>query len=69
VGHISIANGSNIGAKSGVNNTIKEENQNWNGLPLLPFRESLKAQVVTRRLPDLEKRIEELENIIKNRLL
>jgi UDP-3-O-[3-hydroxymyristoyl] glucosamine N-acyltransferase len=69
VGHISIANGSNIGAKSGVNNTIKEENQSWNGLPLLPFRESLKAQVVTRRLPDLEKRIEELENIIKNRLL
>jgi UDP-3-O-[3-hydroxymyristoyl] glucosamine N-acyltransferase len=69
VGHISIANGSNIGAKSGVNNTIKEENQSWNGLPLLPFRESLKVQVVTRRLPDLEKRIEELENIIKNRML
>jgi UDP-3-O-[3-hydroxymyristoyl] glucosamine N-acyltransferase len=69
VGHISIANGSNIGAKSGVNNSIKEENQNWNGLPLMSFRESLKVQVVTRRLPDLEKRIEELENIIKNRLL
>jgi UDP-3-O-[3-hydroxymyristoyl] glucosamine N-acyltransferase len=69
VGHISIANGSNIGAKSGVNNTIKEENQSWNGVPLTPFRESLKIQVVTRRLPDLEKRIEELENIIKNRLL
>jgi len=69
VGHISIANGSNIGAKSGVNNTIKEENQSWNGLPLTSLRESLKVQVVTRRLPDLEKRIEELENIIKNRLL
>lgn len=69
VGHISIANGSNIGAKSAVNNTIKEENQSWNGFPLSPLRESLKIQVVTRRLPDLEKRIEELENIIKNRLL
>jgi UDP-3-O-[3-hydroxymyristoyl] glucosamine N-acyltransferase len=69
VGHISIANGSNIGAKSAVNNTIKEENQNWNGFPLTSLRESLKVQVVTRRLPDLEKRIEELENIIKNRLL
>ena len=69
VGHISIANGSNIGAKSGVNNSIKEENQNWNGFPLTSLRESLKVQVVTRRLPDLEKRIEELENIIKNRLL
>lgn len=69
VGHISIANGSNIGAKSGVNNTIKEENQSWNGLPLLQYRESLKTQVVTRRLPELEKKIEELENIIKLRLL
>jgi UDP-3-O-[3-hydroxymyristoyl] glucosamine N-acyltransferase len=69
VGHISIANGSNIGAKSAVNNTIKEENQSWNGFPLSPLRESLKVQVVTKRLPDLEKRIEELENIIKNRLL
>jgi UDP-3-O-[3-hydroxymyristoyl] glucosamine N-acyltransferase len=69
VGHISIANGSNIGAKSGVNNTIKEENMSWNGVPLTSFRDSLKVQVVTRRLPDLEKRIEELENIIKERLV
>ena len=35
----------------------------------MPLRDSLKAQVVTRRLPDLEKRIEELENIIKKGLL
>ncbi|NQV75998.1 MAG: UDP-3-O-(3-hydroxymyristoyl)glucosamine N-acyltransferase [Bacteroidetes bacterium] len=69
VGHISIANGSNIGAKSGVNNSIKEENMSWNGVPLTSLRDSLKVQVVTRRLPDLEKRIEELENIIKKRLL
>lgn len=69
VGHISIANGSNINAKSGINSTIKEENQSWSGIPLLPYRESLKTQVVTRRLPELEKKIEELENIIKSRLL
>lgn len=68
VGHINIANGSNIGAKSGVNNTIKEENMSWNGVPLTTVRESLKVQVVTRRLPELEKRIEELENIIKERV-
>lgn len=68
VGHISIARGSNIGAKSGVNNSIKEENKSWNGVPLTSVRDSLKVQVVTRRLPELEKRIEELENIIKERI-
>lgn len=68
VGHISIANGSNIGAKSAVNNSIKEENMSWNGWPMMTYRDSLKAQVVIRRLPELEKRIEELESIIKQRL-
>lgn len=68
VGHISIANGSNIGAKSAVNNSIKEENKNWNGFPMMTYRDSLKSQVIIRRLPELEKRIEELENIIKERL-
>lgn len=66
VGHITIANGSNIGAKSGVNNSIKEENLSWNGVPLGTYRESLKVQVVTKRLPELEKRIQELERIIKD---
>ncbi|MFA5243765.1 MAG: UDP-3-O-(3-hydroxymyristoyl)glucosamine N-acyltransferase [Pedobacter sp.] len=68
VGHITIANGSNIGAKSGVNNSIKEENKSWNGHPLATYRESLKYLVVTKRLPELEKRIEELESILKERL-
>jgi UDP-3-O-[3-hydroxymyristoyl] glucosamine N-acyltransferase len=64
VGHITIANGSNIGAKSGVNNSIKEENMSWNGVPLATYRDSLKTQVVMKRLPELEKRILELEKII-----
>lgn len=68
VGHISIANGSNIGAKSAVNNSIKEENMSWNGWPMMTYRDSLKAQVITRRLPELEKRIKELENLINERL-
>jgi len=68
VGHITIANGSNIGAKSGVNNSIKEENKSWNGVPLGTYRESLKVQVVMKRLPELEKRILELEKIIKDQL-
>lgn len=68
VGHISIANGSNIGAKTGVNNSIREENLSWNGSPLMSYRESLKSQVIIKRLPELEKRILELESKIKDRL-
>jgi len=68
VGHITIANGSNIGAKSGVNNSIKEENMSWNGVPLGTYRDSLKTQVVMKRLPELEKRILELEKIIKDNI-
>ena len=67
VGHINIANGSNIGAKTAVNNSIKEENMSWNGFPMMSFRDSLKSQVVIKRLPDLEKRIEDLEKILKDR--
>jgi UDP-3-O-[3-hydroxymyristoyl] glucosamine N-acyltransferase len=65
VGHISIANRTNIGAKSGVNNSIKEENLSWNGVPLSPYRESLRSQVIMRRLPELEKKIRELEEIVR----
>lgn len=61
VGHITIAKGSNIGAKSGVNNSIKEENKNWNGVPLTNYRDSLKIQVLMMRLPEMYKKIEELE--------
>ena len=64
VGHISIAKGSNIGAKSGVNNSIKEESKNWNGVPLTGYRDSLKIQVLMLRLPDMYKKIEELEKQI-----
>jgi UDP-3-O-[3-hydroxymyristoyl] glucosamine N-acyltransferase len=66
VGHITIANGSQINAKSGISKSITEENKQWNGAPISPFRESLKMQAVYRRLPDLEKRIEELEQMLRD---
>ncbi len=64
VGHISIAKKSNIGAKSGVNNSIKEEGKNWNGVPLTNYRDSLKIQVMMLRLPGMYQKIEALEKQI-----
>jgi UDP-3-O-[3-hydroxymyristoyl] glucosamine N-acyltransferase len=66
VGHINIAKGSQINAKSGISKSITEENKQWNGTPVSPFRDSLKMQAVYRRLPELEKRIEELEQLLRD---
>ncbi len=66
VGHINIAKGSQINAKSGISKSITEENKQWNGAPVSPFRDSLKMQAVYRRLPDLEKKIEELEQKLRD---
>lgn len=66
VGHIHIAKGSQINAKSGISKSITEENKQWNGAPVSPFRDSLKMQAVYRRLPELEKRIEELEQLLRD---
>lgn len=64
-GHLTIADGSQFGAQTGINSSIKEENKQWGGSPYLPVKDYLRAHVNLRRLPDLEKRVKELEDIIK----
>lgn len=61
VGHITIADGSQFGAQSGINSSIKEPNQKWNSTPAFELKDSLRAITVYRKLPDLLKRIEALE--------
>lgn len=64
VGHISIANGSQIQAQSGVNRTIAEEGKKWSGTPVAPYNAQMRSQVVYSRLPELERRLEELEHLL-----
>jgi len=64
-GHLTISDGSKIGAKSGVSNSVTESGKAWQGIPLMEHRSSLKVHVIYRNLPDLEKRITELEKKIK----
>lgn len=68
VGHISIAEGSKINAQSGVSKTIKEKGKSWNGTPATHFRESYKTMAQVRQLPQLEARVKELENLVKELL-
>jgi len=64
VGHITIANGSQIQAQSGVNRTIADSGKKWSGSPAAPYNAQMRSQVVYSRLPELERRLEELEQLL-----
>lgn len=66
VGHIHVANGTQIGAQSGVPKAIKKENQQFIGTPLMPIKQAFKTQVLMRNLPQLNERLNELENKLNN---
>ncbi|MCK9404226.1 MAG: UDP-3-O-(3-hydroxymyristoyl)glucosamine N-acyltransferase [Chitinophagaceae bacterium] len=63
-GHISIADGSKIAGQSGVTKSIKDPNKSLNGTPAMDFSSYLRIQAMTRNLPDLEKRVKELEKMV-----
>lgn len=65
VGHIQIADGAKINAQSGVSKSIKVRNSTVTGSPAFDYTSALRSQAVTRNLPELEKRIIELEALVK----
>lgn len=65
VGHIQIADGSKINAQSGVSKSLKEPYSAVTGSPAADYSSALRSQAVFRNLPELEKRIHELEKIVK----
>ncbi|RZK28432.1 MAG: UDP-3-O-(3-hydroxymyristoyl)glucosamine N-acyltransferase, partial [Hymenobacter sp.] len=65
VGHLQIADGARINAQSGVSKSIKSPNATVTGSPAFDYTSALRSQAVTRNLPELEKRIIELENLVK----
>jgi UDP-3-O-[3-hydroxymyristoyl] glucosamine N-acyltransferase len=68
VGHIHIADGSKINAQSGVSKSIKTPNSAVTGSPAFEYTSALRSQAVSRNLPEMEKRLQELENIVKQLL-
>jgi UDP-3-O-[3-hydroxymyristoyl] glucosamine N-acyltransferase len=70
-GHIQIADGTKINGQSGISKTISEPNTSLNGTPAFDYRSSLKSQTIYRRLPELERKISELqlqlEQLLKER--
>lgn len=63
--HIKIADGSKFQAQSGVNGSIKEENKSFQGSPAIDFLNHMKSSVVFKSLPQLQKKVLELEKILE----
>jgi len=68
VGHLSIADGARINAQSGVSKSIKTPNTAVTGSPAHDYTSTLRSQAISRNLPDLEKRIKELEKLVQQLL-
>lgn len=65
VGHISVAKGSHIMAKSGINKNIVEENKKWGGIPFFSaYMDNMRIEAAVSHLPALEKKVLELEKVI-----
>lgn len=68
VGHVQIADGARINAQSGVTKSIKSPGGAVTGSPAFEYTSALRMQALSRKLPDLEKRVRELEEQIKQLL-
>lgn len=68
VGHIQIADGTKINAQSGVSKSVKTPHTAITGSPAYDYTSMLRSQAIFRNLPELEKRIVELENLVKQLL-
>lgn len=68
VGHLHIGDGAKINAQSGVSKNI-EAGKAVTGSPAYDYTSALRSQALIRKLPDLEKRLKELEQeltLLKN---
>ncbi len=60
-GHLSIANKTTITAQSGVGKSVQQEGLTLQGSTAFDFKQNQRAQVVFRRLPELDQRVAALE--------
>lgn len=66
VGHLELANQTMIDAQSGVNKSVKKEGLAFRGSPAQLHRQQLKSEVFFRKLEDMYRRIQQLEEALEN---
>ncbi len=67
VGHIDIADNTSIAAQSGVLGSIREEGKKFMGSPAYHYNDYMRDVVRQRKLESLEKRVAELESLLKEK--
>lgn len=67
VGHIQLGDGAKVNAQSGVSKSI-DAGKAVTGSPAYDYTAALRSQAVSRKLPDLEKRVKELEALVRQLL-
>ncbi len=64
-GHLNIADGTKINGQSGVGKSIKKNNTSITGTPAYDYLSTMRSYALVRQLPEIEKRLKDLEEIIK----
>jgi UDP-3-O-[3-hydroxymyristoyl] glucosamine N-acyltransferase len=65
VGHIHLADGTRINAQSGISKSVTIPNTTINGSPAFEYKSSLKSQAIFRNLPELQQRLQRLEETVQ----
>ena len=68
VGHLQIADNARINAQSGFSKSIKTKGGAVTGSPAYDYTSALRSQAVSRNLPEMEKRLKELEEQVRQLL-
>ena len=66
-GHITLANGTKVQAKAAVIRDQEEENKGLSGVPAIDAREHYRQLAAIKKLPELYKKVDELEKLLKNK--
>jgi UDP-3-O-[3-hydroxymyristoyl] glucosamine N-acyltransferase len=64
-GHLQLADGSKVNAQAGLGKSLKTPNTAVTGSPAYDYNKAIRSQSIARNLPEMEKRITELEEMVK----
>jgi UDP-3-O-[3-hydroxymyristoyl] glucosamine N-acyltransferase len=63
-GHLTIADGTRIQAQSGVASSLEQNGGKWYGSPAIDYFSYLRAYAEFKRLPEISRKVKELEDLI-----